>query len=82
MDYSEKILTLANGYVILASDCLSLKPLLLRCARNALRYMSLQARPRSFPDRCSFPFRLPLLHQLLCLGNLGLGHLIGERITK
>jgi hypothetical protein len=38
--YSEKVLTLASGYVILASDCLSLKPLLLRCARNALRYIS------------------------------------------
>ena len=82
MAYSEKVLTLASGYVILASDCLSLKPLLLRYARNALRYMSLQARPRSFPDRCSFLFRLPLLRQLLRLGDLGRGHLVGERITK
>ncbi len=32
--------------------------------------------------RCSFPLRLPLLRQLLCLGDLGRSHLIGEQIKN
>jgi len=32
--------------------------------------------------RCSFSLQFPLLRQLLCLGDLGRSHLIGEQIKN
>ena len=52
------------------------------CARNVPEYMECKTRSQLFPNRYLFPFRLPLLRQLLRLGDLGRSHLIGERITK